>query len=35
MWCWLSFGFGLVTNVIVGGLQLIGMFASIAEEMGK
>jgi len=32
MWCWIAFGLGLASNLIVGAIQIFGLIA--AEQMG-
>ncbi|MBN1125367.1 MAG: CD225/dispanin family protein [Sedimentisphaerales bacterium] len=33
MWCWLGFGIGLLANLIIFGLQIIGAIATGAGSM--
>lgn len=32
MWCWISFGLGLVLGIIWAGFWLLGMIAGIAQQ---
>ena len=32
MWCWIGFGIGLVANLIVLGLQFLGVLAGLSQQ---